>query len=738
MKPYPQKPYTDWKQQGQGQYNRPFPLLFDDTLTQLGKMNLLMKLFEMLQNNFITMQDYLDSVLQFIESEYDKNEELFSDLKNTVETFNNRLESAELTSDEALQIAKTLENKINATAKQLENIIIESGTSDAEVVAARTDTVTGNTSPTLGSRLDKMTTNPILRNAFPDNVTLGNEMLTSNMMVALGEGWTGDIASGFTHANGSVENLIIELPFVANQIYQVEINMTNPAVTDNGQSDYWLSLAESPEFETYKGRTGRHVWGIKAISGSYLVVRPWENYSGTINISVKQVTASVLPYNVFRDSSGAITSERRLSKAALKSIYFGNNSGRYANEFAEQNVAFGHDALRDNTSGFWSIGIGQEALRDNTVGSRNVALGRIALAQNITGDRNVAVGSWALTRNTTGRSNIGIGADAAYYNTVGSFNIAIGLVALGGNPDGNNHIALGERVMGGSKGGANNFAAGKMALYYAEGDNNTAIGMQAMYRNMTGKNNLGVGYAAAMMNETGDNNVAIGQQTLYNNTASDNIAIGFRASRMNTTGYNNIALGNESLYNNTNGRGNVALGFKTLHANVEGLHSVAIGHESLMSSTGGNNIGIGFNTLKNNSAGAHNVAIGTSTMASSTTGEENTALGAGALVKIEGSRNVAVGRNAGSNKISGEQNVFIGAAAGSAQNEVGSRNILIGYNVQAPYTLNNDFLNIGDIIKSHMVTRIVEMPKLKLSDLPTTLPEEKGLVWNDEGTLKVS
>lgn len=154
MNPYPQKPYTEWKQQGQGQYNRPFPLLFDDTLTQLGKMNLLMKLFEMLQDNFITMQDYLDEVLRFIESEYDKNEEIFQDLKETVESFNSRLQNAETTADDALRIASTLQNKINATAQRLETIIIESGTSDAETIAARVNAITNESYSLLHARLD--------------------------------------------------------------------------------------------------------------------------------------------------------------------------------------------------------------------------------------------------------------------------------------------------------------------------------------------------------------------------------------------------------------------------------------------------------------------------------------------------------------------------------------------------------------------------------------------------------
>ena len=36
-----------------------------------------------------------------------------------------------------------------------------------------------------------------------------------------------------------------------------------------------------------------------------------------------------------------------------------------------------------------------------------------------------------------------------------------------------------------------------------------------------------------------------------------------------------------------------------------------------------------------------------------------------------------------------------------------------------------------------MTSGLVEIPKLKLTDLPTSQPTEPGMLWNDNGTLKI-
>lgn len=546
--------------------------------------------------------------------------------------------------------------------------------------------------------------NPNFRNGKNDLPPLSEELITSATVI-LGSGWTGSVASGFTHSIGNTEELELTFPNIdSDSIYNVEMNITNPAVNDNGQSDYWFSLGNSPEFETYRGKRNNVIWGVKTISGNKLILRPWENFEGTINISVKKILAPTEPYSVYRDSDNNIAMEQRISRKDIRSFYFGEYAGRYANEFATENVVFGDGAGQSITSGFWNVFLGSDTGKENTVGTRNVFAGRRAGAENVTGNRNNAIGSWAFMRNISGENNNAMGADALYYNETGNGNVAIGTVAIGQNPNGNYLIGIGDRVMSGSQGGSHSFAAGQNALYYNKGNHNAAIGQQAGYQNREGSHNFYVGYRAGMLNRTGDNIVAIGNEALFNNTEHSNIAIGNRAQYKNETGKYNIAIGHQAGYEKTEGNYAIAIGFRAAYSNKSD-DVVAIGKQSLENSLASGSVGVGANTLRN----------------------------------FKGERNTAVGFNAGSHANGdGDFNTFIGSNAGNSATS-GDNNILIGFNTQKPTTTSSNALNIGDVIKSRdMTTGIVELQKLQLTNLPTSAPSESGMVWNDNGTLKIS
>ena len=623
-------------------------------------------------------------------------------------------EQAKVTAGEAdSKATQALANSEN-TQTQLDTIVIE-GDSSVEAAQARVDE-NGVGHTTLKDRIDdgftKVTSqlneesneNPIFRNGKEDLPQLGNELI-NDATVNLGSGWAGNATSGFTHSKGSTDLLELTiLSLKANTIYNVEVNITNPAEVDNGQSDYWLTLGGSNEFETYKGRTNRVVWGIKTINGDKLIIRPYEEYSGTITLSVKEVLTRIEPYAVYEDSQSGRTSEARYSDADIGSIYLGKNSGSYANEFAEQNVVVGNGAGENITSGFWNVLIGQEAGAWNTVGTRNVANGRWALRQNVSGDRNVALGSWALMRNSSGRANIGIGADALYYNDNGSNNIGIGLVAIGQNTSGNNNIGIGERVMSGSVGGEYNFAVGKYAMYYNQGNNNTSIGYQSMYQNRVGSDNIAIGMQALMINKNGNHNIALG-----------------RHAARNTESNNNIAIGNQTLFDNVNSMYNVAVGAFSLKKLIEGHYNIALGYSAMENVTNGeDNISLG-RFAGREGDGNYNIAIGSN-----------------AANKAEGERNVTIGFNANVALTQGDKNVSIGSNAGRTS-ATGDNNILIGYDVNKSFTTASNELNIGNVIKSKdMTTGIVELQKLQLTNLPTSAPSESGMVWNDNGTLKIS
>ena len=63
-------------------------------------------------------------------------------------------EDAVNTSEKSDEIANIAKTTADATAQQLENVILESGTSDAETIASRTNEITGETYSTLYNRLD--------------------------------------------------------------------------------------------------------------------------------------------------------------------------------------------------------------------------------------------------------------------------------------------------------------------------------------------------------------------------------------------------------------------------------------------------------------------------------------------------------------------------------------------------------------------------------------------------------
>src|SRR5690606_3435625 len=309
-------------------------------------------------------------------------------------------ETAKIVSEQADDKASQALAKSESTQTQLDTIVID-GDSSVEAAQARVST-TGTAYGTLKQRLDteyeevtsqlaeNTNENPTFRNGNDDLPQLGNELI-NEATASLGSGWSGNVTDGFTHTKGFTDILELTLPnLTAGKIYNVEVNITNPAEVDNGQSDYWLTLGNSAEFETYKGRANRVVWGIKTVSGDKLMVRPYENYGGTIKISVKEVLTRIEPYSIYEDAQSGRTSEARYSKDSIGSIYIGKNSGSYANEFAEQNTVLGNGAGENITSGFWNVFQGYEAGAWNTVGTRNVASGRWALRQNISGDRNVA------------------------------------------------------------------------------------------------------------------------------------------------------------------------------------------------------------------------------------------------------------------------------------------------------------------------------------------------------------
>jgi hypothetical protein len=98
-------------------------------------------------------------------------------------------------------------------------------------------------------------------------------------------------------------------------------------------------------------------------------------------------------------------------------------------------TSYGTNAL-ENSRGIDNVAIGHDPLRNNIGGSSNTAVWFLTMYWNTWGGENVAVGKEALIDNTTGRRNVAIGMAAGTSWDTGNYNIAIGAYTAGAPGEG--------------------------------------------------------------------------------------------------------------------------------------------------------------------------------------------------------------------------------------------------------------------------------------------------------------
>ena len=390
------------------------------------------------------------------------------------------------------------------------------------------------------------------------------EELINTAVWTLGEGWSGDVSSGFTHAATNAsdygESLTCNIGNTGNKLYEIQLSSS----VDFTSTNILISVGNSDYAQLYgQGKTTS--LGIRSVSDGVIEFKVENKYAGTLTItSIREITGASTPTNVIIDSEGKNTVEYRYSKEKDKSLFIGRISGRY-NDSAQGNIGVGDSSLSNNVSGFWNVGIGYNSLQNNTAGSRNVGIGYITLQQNTVGCRNIAIGSFALKSNTSGSWNIAIGADSMdhnttgekntavgfstlYYNTTGKQNAAFGANALGTLTTGNNNVGVGVGAGSGIKTGSGNMAVGYGSLSNIDsGSNNVAIGTNALYRCKGGGQNVAIGQGAGMgaSGNSMQRNVFIGANTAnkLSGAARENVVLGFNSAQSLVTGNRNIILG---------------------------------------------------------------------------------------------------------------------------------------------------------------------------------------------------
>ena len=255
---------------------------------------------------------------------------------------------------------------------------------------------------------------------------------------------------------------------------------------------------------------------------------------------------------------------------------------------ANDNTAFGWNALAAQTNGSGSTAVGYAAGAGVTTTGKHTFIGSGAQASGApSADGATAIGYNALYK-SAGSGNTAVGSGASSQLVTGDANTSVGYAAgmSGNNPiNASNMTAIGSMAAT-TASGSNLTAVGYKALQLATGTDNTAVGDQAGQALTTGSYNTLSGAQAGYNLTTASHNTLVGYQAGYTNTTKSYItAVGYKALYANT-GELNTAMGYQALMANTVGGSNTAIGYSSMEANTIGSYNTAFGSESLKTQTG--------------------------------------------------------------------------------------------------------------------------------------------------------
>lgn len=330
-----------------------------------------------------------------------------------------------------------------------------------------------------------------VRYVVSQTLRVGDNVLTDGM-VTLGAGWSGSLATGFTHTSGNTEPLTFAVGAADGESYILEGTKPSTAL----ERAILLSLGDSHESDPYDG-SANLLWGLTCVGDNgALKITPANGFAGTLsNLTFRKVT---------EDGENEVTIE-------LGDIQ--------------------HTDMPNHLSGFWNIAMGEGALESSVNGTRNIAIGRYAERALKTGGRNIAIGTFSMSQMESGDNNLGIGADSFFTVKKARDCIVIGKTAMAYGAEYSDNIAIGNSAMYGGNGNSTtskqNIALGNQAGYYGGGTGNVYIGTQAGYKNGNNLNTF-IGQQAGK-EATGYGCTAIGNQATTN-THSQSTAIGQGAS----------------------------------------------------------------------------------------------------------------------------------------------------------------------------------------------------------------
>jgi len=220
----------------------------------------------------------------------------------------------------------------------------------------------------------------------------------------------------------------------------------------------------------------------------------------------------------------------------------------------------------------------------------------------------------------------------------------------------------------------------------------TANAAITTYSSMTVAGNLAVSTVIASGNITAARYQINGSTVLAILPGAGSLGVGVGAGVVNTGEYNLFA-------------GIDAGGFNTTGTNNSFLGHGAGGSNS----TGGNNSFVGKYAAVQNITGANNSYLGHHSGYSNKTGSANAILGSEAGYGVTNnsfSSSTLVGYHAGYGLSTGSDNILLGFQAGDSLTS-GTRNIIIGYDKDAPAATTSNHLNIGDAIYGDLSTGFI-------------------------------
>ena len=245
--------------------------------------------------------------------------------------------------------------------------------------------------------------------AATDMPSMSAEFLPSTDWT-LGAGWSGDFASGFTHASGGGTAALTQSKAAVNATpYQITYTVT-------GRTAGSFTLAFGGYVSGAITASGSD--GPTSESTSSLVITPTTDFNGTVAISIKSIIGGSTPHIVLKDSNGVVRNEFRVSPQ-FGNTFTGLDAGR-SNTTGSNNTFTGRNAGFSNTTGVSNTFTGFYAGFSNTTGGSNTFTGRDAGRSNTTGANNTFTGLDAGRSNTTGANNTFTGRDAGRYLANGS------------------------------------------------------------------------------------------------------------------------------------------------------------------------------------------------------------------------------------------------------------------------------------------------------------------------------